>query len=120
MATIPDGTAEGINYSKQFTIQFKNDFKPISDITLGNTSFTTTSSIIKHDLNVSVTPSDATNSGPISWSVVGANTHNISFEGNKIVTRTEFEDSVDIMATIPNGLSDTSPYSKQFTITFTK
>ena len=120
MATIPDGTAEGINYSKQFTIQFKNDFKPISDITLGNTSFTTTSSIIKHDLNVSVTPSDATNSGPISWSVVGANTHNISFEGNKIVTSEEIDETVTIEATVPNGLSDTSPYSKQFTITFTK
>ena len=120
-AIVPNGLGYLKNYYKQFSIKLtKREFKPIQDMTLGSTSFVTTNSEVKHDMMVSVSPVDATTQSPINWSIVGANTHNITFEGNKIVTNTEIEDTVTIRAEVPDGLGRSSNYSKQFTVTFTK
>ena len=89
-------------------------------MSLGSTSFVTTNGEIKHDMMVSISPIDATTQSPINWSVVGTNTHSITFEGNKMITNTEIEDTVTIRAEVPDGLGTGSNYSKQFTITFTK
>ena len=104
---------------KNMNITIK-EFKKITDVTIPVTSFVTTSSEVKHDLNPSVLDSDASIISPIKWIVVGENTHGVTFEDNKIVTNKEIEDTIRIKAIIKNALGYRKDFTKEFSIQFTK
>jgi hypothetical protein len=78
---------------------------------------TTATATLPLTLNGVVEPEDATNKY-IVWSVVTAGTTGASFSGN--VLNTTSSGSVTIRATITNGLTPTTNYTKDFTITVTK
>ncbi len=119
-AIIPKGSGYDNRFYKTFDITFtKKIFVSVNNLTI-NTTFTTTNTEMKHDLGVTINPSNADIQTPINWSIIGPNSHNIRFEGNKIVTDTEIEDTVTIEASIPGAIYGSSNYTKQFTITFTK
>jgi len=65
-------------------------------------------------LNGTVQPSDATNK-TIIWSISNAGTTGASLTGN--VLKTTAEGTATVTATITNGATATTPYTKDFTIT---
>jgi hypothetical protein len=62
-----------------------------------------------------VEPANATNKG-IEWAVVNAGTTGAAIVGNRLSTNVNASGTVDIRATIANGLSSSTPYTEVFTI----
>ena len=104
---------------KSFNVMIEQ-FKPVTDITISTATSPTTTSRVEHDLAPVVSPSDASFAANIEWSIVEANGHNVTIEGNKLVTTEEIEDTIKIRATIENGVAYDNDFTKEFNITFTK
>ena len=105
--------------NKSFSVTIEQ-FKPVTDITLPATTFTTTTSRVEHDLAPVINPLDASLAANIEWSIIEANGHTVTIEGNKLVTTEEIEDTIKIRATIENGVAYDNDFTKEFDITFTK
>ena len=67
-----------------------------------------------------INPLDASLAANIEWSIIEANGHTVTIEGNKLVTTEEIEDTIKIRATIENGVAYDNDFTKEFDITFTK
>ena len=104
---------------KSFNVTIEQ-FKPVTDITISTATSPTTTSRVEHDLAPVVNPSDASFAANIEWTIVDAKGHNITVEGNKLITTEEIEDTIKIRATIENGVAYDNDFTKEFDIQFTK
>ena len=111
-ATITNGLTPTTNYVQDFTVTVNPPpFVPVTDIIDVPTSATVGVSI---GLVGTVVPSNATNQA-IVWSVQNAGTTGASISGNTLSTTSA--GSVIVRATITNGLTPTTNYTQDFTIT---
>jgi len=100
--------------SQQTSITKDACFIPVTNITGIPTTATATLAVT---LNGTVIPTNANNK-TIAWSVVTPNTAGGSISGNTLNTTTN--GTTTVRATITNGLTPTSPYTQDFTITVSK
>ena len=100
--------------SQQTSITKDACFIPVTNITGIPTTATATLAVT---LNGTVIPTNANNK-TIVWSVVTPNTAGGSISGNTLNTTTN--GTTTVRATITNGLTPTSPYTQDFTITVNK
>ena len=109
-ATIANGLAMGTPYTKDFTITVNSNFVPVTNITN-----VPTSTIEKQPLTLTgtVIPSNATNQ-TIQWTVKSAGTTGATITNN--ILNTTSWGTVTITATVANGLTPTTPFTKDFTI----
>ena len=109
-ATIANGATETTPYTKDFTITVNAAFVAVTDIVdLPSTTIIGTLLL----LTGTVEPADATNQ-TISWSVVDAGTTGATITSDILYAATA--GTVIVQATIANGLSATTPYTKEFPI----
>gem|GEM_PF-2330881 len=110
-ATIVNGLTPTSDFTKLFIIDVEAAFVPVTDITGVPTTATAGTSL---PLTGTVVPSNATNR-TIVWSVVNAGTTGATISGNTL--NTTAAGTVIVRATIVNGLTPTSNFTKDFTIT---
>ena len=109
-ATIEDGEAIGLPYWREFQIVVTAAFVPVTDITNVPSEATVNVPLI---LTATVLPSNATNQ-TIVWSVISGSA---TINGNQfLATNTG---TVTIRATIQNGSSPTTNFTKDFNINVT-
>ena len=110
-ATIVNGKTTTTAYTKDFTINVSEAFVAVKDIT-GVTTSTTAGTPLT--LSGTVTPSNATNK-TITWSVKSAGTTGAIISGNTLNTTSA--GTAIVTATVVNGKTTTTAYTKDFTIT---
>ena len=111
LATIVNGTAQGTNYTQNFTVKVSGGgiaFVAVSGITGVPTSATVGTPLT---LSGTVTPSNATNK-TIVWSVVSGPA---TVSGNTL--NTTGVGTVIVSATIANGTAQGTAYTQNFTVT---
>ena len=91
-------------------------FVPVTDITL---SFTTATATEPFELIGIVIPSNATNQ-TITWSVQNAGTTGATIAPGSNILNTTASGTAIVQATVVNGVSPTSDFTKPFTITVNK
>ena len=107
-ATIENGTAEGINYIKNFNV---NVYSPVNNIT----NLPTTATVnIPLQLSGTVNPSTATYQN-IVWSIENANATGATINGNTFTATTS--GTATVKATIYNGTAIGTDYYQLFPIT---
>ena len=113
-ATIANGTANGA-YTKDFTINVTaapvNTFVPVTDVALASSSMTAGTPM---NLSGTVTPADATNKS-IVWSVTDSGGTGASISGSTLSASDS--GTVVVTATVTDGKTAGTPYTKNFTIT---
>jgi endo-1,4-beta-xylanase len=112
-ATIKNGKTATTDYTQNFTIQLTDAFVPVTDITVDTTTGTVDTPF---PLAGTVKPTTATNK-TISWSVNLADSTATGTVSGNTVTATA-PGTLKVTATIKNGLTATSPYTKDFDIVF--
>jgi len=110
-ATIVNGLTETTNYTQDFPITVNQPFVPVTNITGVPTTATVGTPLTLTD---TVVPSNATNQ-TIVWSVQDAGTTGASISGSTLSTTSS--GTVTVRATITNGLTTTTNYTQNFTIT---
>ena len=110
-ATIIDGLAEGLSYIQNFTIEVGEGFVPVADITNVPAEATVG---IPLTLTVAVLPANASFQ-TISWSVTCAGTTGATITVGNIFNATT-EGMAVVKATIANGISMGTPFTKEFSI----
>lgn len=116
-ATIPDGLAEGEDFTKDFTIKVSAPepvFVPVTGITGVPASAVAGEDLV---LTGAVTPENATHQ-TIAWSIADAGTTGATLEGN--VLHTAAAGTVTVTATVEKGASETLDYTQSFEITVTE
>ena len=109
-ATIVNGATPTSNFTEDFTINVTS-FVPVTDITgVPNMAYVN----VPLTLSGTVVPNDATNS-TIVWSVFAQGSTGATISGNTLSASSP--GSVIVLATITNGLTPTSDYVQEFTIT---
>ncbi len=110
-ATITNGATSSSNYTKDFTITVSNAHKAVTDITGVPTTATAGTDLT---LTGTVTPIDATNK-TIVWTVKTVGTTGATISGSRLSTTGA--GTVTVTATITNGATSSTNYTKDFTIT---
>jgi hypothetical protein len=121
-ATIVHGTSPAVNYSKEFDITIgpkTSDFVPVRNISIsGFFDDALTLQLPNHQVHiVSVIPEDATKTS-IIWETEGEEYVTINYfsDSNSIVLNPKAVGSAKLKATIANGATSSTPYTKEFTI----
>jgi hypothetical protein len=109
-ATITNGSSEGVNYTQDFTITVNTPFVGVTDIT----GIPSNEAVGSFTLAGVVVPENATNKG-ITWSLVNAGATGATVSGNSLTTTSS--GTVTIRATITNGLTSTTDFVKEYSIT---
>ena len=112
-ATITDGKGIGEDYTKDFVLTVAPAFEAVTEIAL-DVSLSTITAGAPVTLAATITPDNATNQ-TVVWTVKDAGTTGASITGN--VLNTTGDGTVTITATIVNGSSKTTSFTKDFTIT---
>jgi len=107
-ATITNGTAQGTNYTKDFSITVDSAFVPVTNITGVPTAATVGTALT---LTGTVEPVTATNK-TISWSIVSGSATVSGSTLNATVAG-----AVTVRATITNGTAQSTDYTQNFNIT---
>ena len=110
-ATIANGLAASSDYTEDFTVTVNPAFVPVTSITGLPTSATAGEALT---LSGTVAPADATNK-TITWSVIGVSTTGATISGNTLSTTGE--GVALIRATVVNGFTASSDYTRDFMIT---
>jgi endo-1,4-beta-xylanase len=111
-ATIANGATASTDYKQDFDIAVTADFVPVTDITLATNTYVIGTSIFLFPI---VTPSAATHN-TIVWSVKDAGgTGAIFGKGDRFSATAA--GTATITATITNGLTASTDYTQDFTIT---
>ncbi|MCL2164639.1 MAG: InlB B-repeat-containing protein, partial [Oscillospiraceae bacterium] len=110
-ATIVNGLAGATNYTQDFTITVNAAFIPVTSITGAPSTVTVGTPLT---LTGTVNPSTATNR-TISWSVQNAGTTGATITGNTFNATSA--GVVSVRATIINGVTATTNYTQDFSIT---
>jgi endoglucanase len=115
-ATVINGASETTDYTKNFTISVTNviPFIPVSNIIGVPTTTTAGTDLALIGL---VEPSDATNK-TIAWSIATTNNLNGATVVNGVL-KTTAAGTATVTATVVNGATTTTDYTKNFTITVT-
>ena len=116
-ATIANGTAQGANYTQDFTITVSagaSSFVPVTGIT----GLPTTATVgIPLQLSGTVVPSNATNKN-ITWSIWDAVTTGATISGNTF--NASGDGTAHVAATIANGIAPGIDYVQYFVITLNR
>jgi formylglycine-generating enzyme required for sulfatase activity len=112
-ATIANGTAQGTNYTQNFsiTVTVTTGFVAVTGIS-GVPETATAGTILT--LTGTVAPYNATNQ-TIVWSIVNAGTTGATISGNWLYATAV--GTVTVRATIADGLGTGTPYTEDFTVT---
>jgi len=110
MATVANGTALNVNFTRNFTITVAAGHIPVTNITGAPTTAIARTPL---QLTGTVNPANATNR-TITWSVVTAGTTGASISGNTLTTTAA--GSVTIMATVVGGTAPNVNYTQSFTV----
>ena len=110
-ATIANGLTESTNYTKDFDITVNTAFVPVTNITGVPTTATAGVGLT---LSGTVAPANATKQ-TIVWSVQSAGTTGATVTGSTLSTTAA--GTVTVRATIANGLTESTNYTKDFDIT---
>ena len=110
-ATVVNGLTASTNYTKDFDITVNAAFVPVTDITDLPTTATAGSDLT---LSGTVSPGNATNQ-TITWSVESAGTTGAVIDGSKLSTTAA--GTMTVTATVVNGASATTNFTKDFDIT---
>ena len=110
-ATVFDGIAEGVKFTKNFTI-FIDPFVPVTSIT---PTFPSSSKVGELYLNAIVRPYDASYTD-ILWTVKDAGTTLGRIKRGDDTLTTSAEGTIVITATIVNGLADGKDFADDFSI----
>jgi formylglycine-generating enzyme required for sulfatase activity len=110
-ATITNGTAQGTNYTQDFSITVNTSFVAVTGIS-GVPETATAGTPLT--LTNTVAPENATNQ-TIVWSVVSAGTTGASINGNTLNTTSA--GTVTVRATIANGIAQGTNYTQNFIVT---
>ena len=110
-ATITNGATESTNYIQEFDITVNTAFVPVTNITGVPTTATAGVDLA---LSGTVAPANATNK-TIVWSVHNAGGTGATISGSTLSTTAE--GTVTVRATIANGLTESTNYTKDFDIT---
>jgi len=113
-ATIANGKATGKAFTGDFTIIVNDSFVPVTGIT----DVTTKTSQMSLYLFGYVQPGNATNQG-IVWSVKSPGTTGVKYNSRDNTLTVTAPGTVTVTATIANGRAKGTPYTQDFTITFT-
>jgi hypothetical protein len=114
-ATIVNGLTASTNYTKDFTITVTvaAPFVPVTNITLASSTVAAGTPLT---LSGTVIPSTATNQ-TIIWSVKTQGTTGATITSGTDILNTTSDGSAVVTATIVNGLTASTNYTKDFTIT---
>jgi hypothetical protein len=109
-ASITNGTAQGTNYTKDFSITVNAAFVPVTNITSVPATATAGTPLT---LTGTVVPGNATNQ-TIVWSVQNAGTTGATITGNTL--NTTAAGTVTVRASITNGTAAGTHYTQDFDI----